>query len=178
MKQIRTFRNYISKLSKIKEIELSQGKVAIIDSEDFYIVNKYKWSYRVSNGRKYCASNTKEKGKSTTLHLARLIMNCPKGMTVDHINHDTLDNRKCNLRICTQAENSRNTRPRNGTSRYKGVHKLKHYDKWRVAITVNRVKYHIGYFATQEEAALAYNKAALKYHGKFAYLNIVEASNE
>ena len=101
--------------------------------------------------------------------LHRLIMNCPKGMTIDHINHDKLDNRKSNLRICTQSENSQNIgKKKTNTSGYKGVSLDKNTGKWRASIMKNRKSYVIGNYNTPEEAHAAYCKTAKELHGEFA----------
>jgi len=93
---------------------------------------------------------------------------------VDHINGDNLDNRKKNLRLCTYAENNRNRKPlENKTSKYKGVGLNKNYKikTWQARIVKNSKRYSLGYFKNEKEAALAYNQAAKKYFGEFAYLN-------
>lgn len=113
----------------------------------------------------------KKTRKKEMLH--RAIMKAKKGEQVDHINGNTLDNRKENLRICTHAENIRNRNQRkNSNTKYKGV--FKSGKKWGASIGYENERYYLGVFKTQEEAAIAYNKAALKYHGEFALLNTVK----
>lgn len=93
---------------------------------------------------------------------------------VDHINGDSLDNRKINLRLCSNSENSRNRGAnKNNTSGYKGVRFRKEYGTYFATITVNRKEIYLGSFKTGKEAATAYNEAAIKYHDKFANLNEV-----
>ena len=100
----------------------------------------------------------------------RLIMNPPKGMVVDHINGNGLDNRRCNLRICTQAENSRNSRKHaDGRSRFIGVHP--HRDKWDAVVTRQGKTHYAGSFDDEVEAAKARDRLALELHGQFARLN-------
>ncbi len=100
-----------------------------------------------------------------------LIINTPDGMEADHINGNTLDNRRSNLRICTRGQNQRNRRGNlNGTSKYKGVSFKNENKKWVAQIGFKKNMF-IGYYKTEIEAALAYNEAAKKYHGKFARLN-------
>jgi hypothetical protein len=94
----------------------------------------------------------------------------------DHINHDGLDNRRGNLRPVTTIQNQQNRRPRAiASSKYKGV--CRHRDrKWLARICINGTQYHLGLFVTEEDAALAYNAAALEAFGEYAYLNQIEAA--
>ena len=133
----------------------------IIDKDDISIVDGYLWN-KCSDG--YLSSYT---GK-----IHRLIMNADVKEVVDHINGDVTDNRRCNLRICTSQQNSCNRdKSITNTSGYKGV--SSEYGKWKASIQVNRKIFNLGRFATKEQAALAYNEAAIKYHGEFARLNII-----
>lgn len=101
-------------------------------------------------------------------------MGSPKGMVVDHINGDKSDNRRSNLRVCTQAQNCANSkRPVSNISGYKGVHFYKQYGKYSVKLQVNRKQLFFGYFEDKHEAAKAYNEAAIKHYGEFAKLNEV-----
>lgn len=94
---------------------------------------------------------------------------------VDHINGVRADNRLLNLREATRAENLRNSGSRAGSSsQYVGVWWCKKYGTWRVGITVGRVSKHIGYFASEVDAARAYDDAARREHGEFARLNFQE----
>lgn len=103
----------------------------------------------------------------------RLIMGFPVNMEVDHINGDTLDNRRCNLRICTHAENMANRKiHRDNTSGYRGVYWSKERNMWRVQIYINGKKID-RYDKTLKGAALKYNELALKYRGKDARINII-----
>jgi len=97
-------------------------------------------------------------------------MNAPRGMSVDHINGNKLDNRKENLRVCTHAENSRNSlRPRsNNKSGLRGVSWSKPLKKWIAQITFEGEKMKIGYFSDKTSAHLAYQEASKKYFGKFS----------
>ena len=134
---------------------------ALIDIEDVDKVKIYKWSL---NGRGYvmCRIN----GKRISLH--RFIMNCPENMVVDHINHNKLDNRKCNLRICTQSQNTMNKRKQsNNTSEYTGVYWYKARSKWRVYITVNGKRIDLGYYDNLEEAIKVRKQAEKKYFGEY-----------
>ncbi len=154
------------------EIKLTQDQNTLIDKEDYLRVSQFKWYAHYNSNKQYYAL-TGSKYKRQSLH--RLIMSCPKGLCVDHINHDTLDNRKINLRICTKAENCRNRRSNIGISKYKGV--TFHKGKWRSRICLQRKDMHLGYFDTEQEAALTYNMCAKMLHGEFAKLNEVKDVN-
>ena len=169
-------------VGNVIEIELTQGQKTIIDADDKDLILKYRWNANWSKDTKtFYALRTRRSddppGLST--QLSRLIMNAPPRLLVDHINHDTLDNRKTNLRLCTRAKNNRNRRQRNSnkkTSRYKGVHTNKTKPgKWFAALRYNKTTIHLGGFDSEIQAARAYNKAAKQYFGEFASLNeIVE----
>ncbi len=152
----------------MKYIELTKGEKAIVDDIDFEYLNKLNWSF--SNG--YAAKKLKG---NKNLFMHTLIVNCPKNMKVDHKNGDGLDNRKKNLRVCTQAQNIANQKVRSDNlSGYKGVSFFKYgkrIRRWVAKITVNYSQKHLGYFYTEKEAAIAYNKGAKKYFGEFAKLN-------
>lgn len=136
---------------------------SIIDNESFNIIKGLKWYLRKTYNNKYCISG------STPIYLHRLIMGVSE---VDHINHNGLDNRKSNLRLCTHMQNTFNQVIRkSNTSGFKGVHKKR--DKWVAQIRGNGGRHYLGNFETKEEAAMAYNMAATELHGEFACLNMV-----
>ncbi len=150
----------------MKKILLPQGKYAIVDDEDFERVNQFKWHLAVKST--YAATWIKR--KKILLHI--FIMNPPIGMEVDHKNGDTLDNRKKNLRICTKKQNVTNQDiHKNNTSGYKGVSLYKLTNKWRAYICPNGKFISLGHFEDKRSAAKAYNKAAIKYFGEYAFLN-------
>jgi hypothetical protein len=108
-------------------------------------------------------------------YLHAVVCQPPKGMVVDHIFHRTLDNRKCQLRVCTTRENNVNRRPRAGKpSRFKGVYLSKRTGKWFVHAGPRTGRVYIGGFDTEIEAALAYNDLARRLYGSMAYQNRVE----
>lgn len=153
-------------------IDKKFGRVeALCDIDDYDKVSKHHWCM-TTNG--YVRTATKKFGKQKTTFLHRLILNCPDKLYSDHINRIKTDCRKSNLRICTKLENNRNlSKTKNKTtSKYKGVYK--HRKKWAASITVNYKAIRLGLFQTQEQAALAYNKAAIEHFGKFASVNIIE----
>ena len=146
----------------------------LIDTEDWDKVKQYRWHILVNkNGYKRVGNRAIK--SCPYLYLHQLIMNCK---FIDHKNLDTLNNRKINLRKCSNSENKRNVSiSARNTSGYKGVslHRVKDknkiYEYWRASITVNNKSLEIGNFKNKIKAALAYNEAAIKYHGEFARLN-------
>ena len=150
----------------------------LLDDEDYdRVVAEGKWHIHKDphRGVFYVKRNTYENGKQRAIHLHRFIMDAPKGKVVDHINGDGRDNRKENLRICTNAENTRNRHtPPRGAVGYYGVtdHAIHQYAKnYRAGIRLQKKHISGGMFFTAEEAALAYDKLAKEYHGEFATLN-------
>jgi hypothetical protein len=151
----------------MKQIKVGPNHFAIIDDEDFEYINSFTWSLNLQNKKKPRAFSQKLK---TYMH--RLIMNCSKGMQVDHIDGNPLNNQKSNLRICTLKENCRNVEKRKHCSSiYKGVHFEKYTKKWRAQITVNNKEIKLGRFLNEKDAAIAYDKAAMFYFKEFSYLN-------
>ena len=156
------------------EIPLTQGQVALIDDEDFELVSKYNWCAAwAPTVRGYYASthNKTSDGGRTTLLLHRVIANPPKGIDVDHINRNTLDNTRANLRLASRAQNAWNS-PHNikNTSGFKGVHWHRQYNGWMARISVNGKRITLGVRSTPEEAFELYKDAAAQLHGEFARL--------
>lgn len=155
----------------MKEIKLTQGKVALIDDEDFELLSKHRWHVKISGTNLYVATNL-YKPRHVTLRMHILIMGKKTGLEIDHVNHNGLDNRRCNLRHVTRRQNVYNKRPHTGSiSSYKGVAWCKSKVKWRAKISKDGVIFHLGFFDIKHEAAAEYNKAAAKLYGEFAFLN-------
>jgi len=157
----------------MKEIKLTQGQVALVDDSLFDYLNQTKWyaEWRLDRKSYVAARHSKTLfGKSTKIYMHAIIMHTPKGAQTDHRNHDTLDNRKQNLRICTNAQNQHNSgKHSDNTSGYKGVRKSGR--KWRTEIRINGEYRYLGTFDTRELAAHAYDEAAKRLHGEYAILN-------
>ena len=160
-----------------KEIPLTQGCVALVDAKDYDAVAKYKWSVRkaLHSDRKYAIRNShRVNGRRATILLHRQLMNPPPGMYIDHINRDGLDNRRFNLRICTNAQNQGNAKPQIGCSSiYKGVRWHQPNKKWQARIRMNGRERHLGYYDNEVDAAVAYNRRATELFGSFARLNVI-----
>lgn len=156
----------------MKQIKLKNSNLYfIIDEEDYNLVSRYTWYLAKRHKNYYVITGS---GNNKIL-LHRLILNViERNIHVDHINHDGLDNRKLNLRICSNTENRRNQRKRKNTSsKYKGVYWDKSKKKWAVIVTFEKKKYFLGRFNDEIDAAKCYNEFAKKYHKEFALLNEV-----
>lgn len=151
-----------------RTIPLTKGKEAKVDSEDYDRLSKHKWYTHTSGKNEYA----RRCGPDGRFYMHREILGAPEGMQVDHINHDGLDNRKCNLRIATPSQNMCNQKSGRGQSRFKGVSRTES-GRWASEIWVNSKKHYLGRYDTEEDAARAYNRVAEKYHGEFAKLNEV-----
>lgn len=159
------------------EIELTQGQYALVDDIDYEYLNRQNWNanYSKSTESYYARRNIWLGLKYTTQLMHRVIMErvlgrkLVKGEDVDHINHDTLDNRRENLRLASRSQNKRNgNKHKDNINGYKGVDFNKAVQKYRARITVNYKTTHLGYFDSPEDAYDAYCKAANELHGEFA----------
>lgn len=149
-----------------KIIGLSKGGEVLVDEADFDYLNQWKWFAHQG----YVVR--KEKGKGILMH--RVIMDTPKGLQTDHINHDGFDNRRTNLRIVTQRQNLFNQRLyKNNTSGFKGVSRYSRTGKWKAQIQVNGFRKGLGYFRTAVQAAMAYDLWAKDLYGEHAQLNFI-----
>ena len=154
----------------MKKIPLTQGKFAIVDDCQFEELNKYSWCV-TSHG--YAKRGYRKDGKQFVVYMHRVVAGCKKGLEVDHINHNKLDNRAENLRVCTSSQNKRNIKPytQKQHSKYKGVSLNKRINKWRAYIKINRKQISLGMYFCEIEAAKAYDKKAKELFGEHAYLN-------
>lgn len=158
----------------MKVIKLSTaGYETIVDNDLFDELNQYRWGISKWKGFPRVQRSTWINGKGGVIRMSRQIMGFPEGMVVDHINHNVLDNRRCNLRVCTQQQNLMN-RGKNKVSQtgIKGVSFLN--DRLRNKPWMARIKFNgkaktLGVFHTAKEAHVAYKKTARKLFGEFAY---------
>lgn len=155
----------------MKEIPLTQNKIALVDDADFEFLNVWKWYAHKERGNYYAVRKSpRVEGKQTMIYMHSMLINIPKGYKCDHMDRNSLNNQRGNLRLASNAQNLQN-RPaqRNNTSGYKGVVKagkrftaqIQHMGKW----------YPLGTFGTAEMAAIEYDKKALELFGEFAVLN-------
>jgi hypothetical protein len=150
----------------MKTLHLTKGYVTIVDDETYKWASQLKWYAQEDRNNLVYAKHGYPR---VSLH--RLILGAQPGEFVDHIDGDGLNNRKRNLRICTNSENSMNRRPQKGTSIYKGVYWHKDNKKWRARIRLNGKLIFLGYFNNEITAARAYDKKARELFGEFANLN-------
>ncbi|KKN75842.1 hypothetical protein LCGC14_0377180 [marine sediment metagenome] len=163
----------------MKRIKLTQGFYAVVDNEDYASLNHFSWQAarccRAKNLNTFVAVRScycPFLKKQYTIFMHRQIMSCPRGLQVDHINHDQLNNRKENLRVCTCMQNMQNSQSyNNSSSRYKGVSWFPPTRKWQADIRVNKKKIHLGCFLDEHEAAKTYDVAAKKHFKEFANTN-------
>lgn len=153
----------------MKKIKI-KDKIVLVDDDDYErVINfKYKWNINNTNYTKSATYNPKQ----YIVFLHRFIMGLEKGdkRVVDHINHNKLDNRKSNLRVCTQAENCRNNQiKKNNISGYKGVviAKDKRNKKYCSTVRYNKTRYFLGYYKTAQEASEVYEQKAKELFGEF-----------
>lgn len=159
----------------MKEIKLTQGKVALVDDEYFEMVNQYHWYYTYRNCNEYAVASIKVNGVRKMIKMHRLILGLtdPK-ILVDHKNHNGLHNYRSNLRTCTYSENLRNRTSReNSTSKHLGVSWKTAKKRWYAGIRYNGKHIYLGMSKSETAAACMYNEGAKKYFGEFANLNVI-----
>lgn len=168
-------------MTKTKEIPLTQNKIAIVDTADYDWLSQWKWcAWKVKSRHTYYAIRTQRiNGKNTTVRMHRLILDAEDGTPIDHKDGNGLNNTRDNLRVANPLQNAQNSRtPTNNTSGYKGVYWHKATGKWMVRINVDNKRKHLGLFTSLEEAARAYDVAALELHGAFARTNFTHTQQE
>lgn len=156
--------------NKMRKIKLTQGKTAIVDDDDFEVLNKYKWRfmgrYAVRHQLKGEYTDIKKRG---VIAMHTQIMATPKGKLVDHINRDTLYNIKNNLRLCNSSQSNSNRGKHTGaSSKYKGVYWDSISLMWRAAIGYNKLVIPLGKFKNERTAFNVYKKKSIELFGEFS----------
>lgn len=146
----------------------------VVDREDYPYLSQFNWF--VDRKGYALRSLPRNGGQSLKVRLHRELIGAKKGEIVDHINRDKLDNRKSNLRIVTPSQSCMNQGLRKDNQcGYRGVSYRKDSGKWRAWINIDHKRTHLGSYTTADEAALAYNVAAMKYFQEYAVLNEVKS---
>ena len=153
------------------KVQLNHGKLGIVDDADRDLISQYHWTAVPNHhGNWYMARWISVDGKRKILFFHRLLLNAKAGSQVDHIDGNGLNNCRNNLRLCTHADNCRNSKLRkSNTSGYKGVHKSR--AKWVAQIAVDGKAHHLGSYVDILDAARSYDHAARIIYGEFAKTN-------
>lgn len=165
----------------MRRIDVSTSRLpntfAMVDDEDFDSLSKYKWRAK-ENCRTFYADRptkpSKKQGKvrkQSKVQMHRSILSAPRGMEVDHIDGDGLNNQKSNLRLCTKSQNQHNRRPQCNKSGFKGVVWHKRNKRWQSQLMLEGRYVYLGTYFCLIKAAKAYDEGANKHFGKFARLN-------
>lgn len=153
----------------MREVPLSQGQTAFVDDEDYDRVSEHKWFALKKRNSWYAVANKKGGRKLGLFYMHRFIIGGEDKAPIDHADHNGLNNQKHNLRRCSVSQNGANVSKNrsDNVSGIRGVSWNSARQKWHVSCG-NK---YVGRFASKEEAALAYDKAAQANFGEFAYLN-------
>jgi hypothetical protein len=152
----------------MKRIPLTRGQYALVDDADYDYLMQWKWHILVGSSTYYAK-------RCSAIRMHRVILDAPKDQHVDHRDGNGLNNQRYNLRLCTRAQNAQNRKlRRDSKSGFKGVRWVPGRNKWRADIKVKGKSIYLGYFTCVVKAAKAYDEAAIKYFGEFAWLNFKE----
>ena len=162
----------------MKVIPLTRGKYAIVDDEDYERLMEHSWAWVPATGSLSSTGyavrkGNKKRGEPRTIQMHREIMHAKKGIIIDHVNRDSLDNRKTNLRYANTQKNAFNrTKPiMKCTSRYKGVLQRKNSTVWQARLKYNNRHVELGTYDTEEKAAAVYNFASRIFFGRYRHEN-------
>lgn len=158
----------------MQQVKTAQGDTILIDDCDYALVSSLNWTTVKRRNLKYAITHIRSESGFKQVYLHRFLLDPPKGMYIDHIDSNGLNNTRTNIRICTPSENSKNARKLSEKSSiYKGVSKWTRVKRYAARIRYNGRDQWLGFFDTERDAALAYNSAAIQYYGEFARLNNV-----
>lgn len=159
-------------------IRMAQPKYAKVDPGDYQRISRYEWLAKKGKNSFYARRRVPKRkaGKEKLVYMHQMVIQVADGMVADHINQDGMDNRSGNLRAASYSQNLCNRKKCSGAthSKYKGIYWRKKNRKWQVCITFEKKRIQLGYFRDEIEAAKAYDRGAMKYHGEFACLNFPE----
>lgn len=161
----------------MKQIPLTQGLAALVDDADYESLSQRKWfAAKTHTGYYYAHTQVRSNDRYRILKMHRLLMDAPPGCPVDHLNHNTLDNQRSNLRVCTAAANSHNRRKhKQSTSQFMGVSwqkpKGNRHGGWVASISVGNIPIYLGFFQDEVEAAIAYDRAVERFRDAYATTN-------
>jgi len=160
----------------VKTIFITRGLVTVVDDADFDMLNAFSWMATPASNKKkhYVSRSIWVGGSNKTVYMHRVLLNAPRGLEVDHIDGDSLNNQRANLRLCTKGQNAVNRRSYSPASGYRGVYGNTPRDTFKAEVTTNGERQRLGTFADPVEAAKAYDKAAMAAFGDFAILNFPE----
>ena len=167
----------MNKQKLAEEVKIGENTVALVDTKFAKEINKYKWNASWDRKTGQFRANKYSSKRDGTIGMSRFVAKLAgwkiEGKYIDHINGNTLDNRLCNLRVCTNSQNMQNSKKpnRKSSSKFKGVTWDKACNKWHATIMKEYKRYNLGYYNSEIEAAKAYNKAATQFFGGFAKVN-------
>ena len=159
----------------MKEIPLTKGQFALVDNEDYDWLMQWKWRASLRSQGGFYVTRSVRRGGRRAIRMHRVILDAPEGMEVDQIDGNGLNNQRSNLRLATHAQNqwNRGLSSRN-KSGYKGVWyntRPRFKNRWMAYMTINCRRIGLGHYATAQEAALAFDKAAREHYGEFVRTN-------
>lgn len=157
----------------MRKIRLANGQYALVDDENYRELRKYKWRIRGQYACRELSVPRGETRKALAMHHAVMGLP-PKGLEMDHADRNKLNNQKSNLRFCTHAQNMHNCKHPKGKSRYRGLYWHKQGKCWVARIRHKGQFVALGCYVIEKNAARAYDEAAKKYYGVFAWCNFTK----